>query len=172
MRYVIAALMVALAVPLGAQQKQERAGISNFTRVDAVVACGGATETSALPALKQDGFTSVINLRVADERGAHIDESTAEARKLGLKYFHLPFQTSAPDPTLVDRFLGIVADKSNQPVYIHCGSANRVAAVWMIKRVLRDGWSNEQALTEAKAIGLTSAPLEKFAADYIAAHKK
>jgi uncharacterized protein (TIGR01244 family) len=165
-------LIVALAAPLAAQEKQERPGITNFTRVDAVIACGGATETSALPALKQDGFTSVVNLRVANEPGANVEENKAEAEKVRLKYFHLPFQANAPDPTLVDRFLSTVSDKANQPVYIHCGSANRVSAVWMIKRVLQDGWPTEKALTEAKAIGLTSAPLEKFALDYIASHKK
>lgn len=171
MRHLTAILIVALVAPIAAQQKQERAGITNFTRVDAVIACGGATETSALPALKQDGFTSVINLRTPEEKGANIEENKAEAQKVGLKYFSLPFQTNAPDPTLVDRFLATVSDKSNQPVYIHCGSANRVAAVWMIKRVLQDKWTDEKALTEAKAIGLTSAPLEKFALDYIASHR-
>ncbi|MFN2444831.1 MAG: beta-lactamase hydrolase domain-containing protein [Vicinamibacterales bacterium] len=172
MRQFVAMLMVALTSSVSAQHKEERAGIANFTRVDAVVACGGATETSALPALKKDGFTSVINLRVADEPSANIDENKAEAAKVGLRYFHLPFQANAPDPALVDRFLATVSDKANQPVYIHCGSANRVAAVWMVKRVLQDGWATDQALTEAKAIGLTSAPLEKFAMDYIARHKK
>lgn len=163
---------VAIAAPVAAQQKQERAGISNFTRVDAVVACGGATETSALPALKEDGFVSVVNLRTPQEKGANIEANQAEAKKLGLKYFSLPFDTRSPDPALVDRFLATVSDKSNQPVYIHCGTANRVAALWMIKRVLQDGWDEDKALTEAKAIGLTSPALQKFATDYLAAHRK
>ena len=42
----------------------------------------------------------------------------------------------------VDSFLAAVADKSNQPVFIHCGSANRVGGMWMIKRVLQDGWAD------------------------------
>lgn len=171
MRQLTALLIVASIASVAAQQKAERAGITNFTRVDAVVACGGATETSALPALKKDGFTSVINLRLAEERGANIDENKAEAQKVGLKYFHLPFQANAPDPKIVDAFLSTVSDKANQPVYIHCGSANRVGSVWLIKRVLQDGWPVEKATTEAKAIGLTNPALEKFALDYIAAHK-
>jgi protein tyrosine phosphatase (PTP) superfamily phosphohydrolase (DUF442 family) len=77
-----------------------------------------------------------------------------------------------PDPTLVENFLAAVSDTANQPVYIHCGSANRVAAVWMIKRVLRDGWSTDRALEEAEAIGLTSAPLKTFALEHIERHKK
>ena len=140
--------------------------------MDAVVACGGATEATALAGLKQDGFASVINLRVASEPGANVDASRAEAERAGLKYHHLPFSPSEPDAKIVKQFLATVADKSNQPVYIHCGSANRVGAVWLVKRVLQDGWPLEKATTEAKAIGLTSPQLEKFALDYVAAQKE
>ncbi len=166
------AFALILCVPLMAQQKEQRAGITNFSRVDAVVACGGATETTALVGLKQDGFASVINLRVASEPGANVDASRAEAERAGLKYHHLPFSPSAPDAKVVEQFLATVADKSNQPVFIHCGSANRVGAVWLVKRVLQDGWPLEKATTEAKAIGLTSPQLEKFALDYVAAQNK
>ncbi|MGH7463072.1 MAG: fused DSP-PTPase phosphatase/NAD kinase-like protein [Longimicrobiales bacterium] len=155
-----------------AQQKMERPGITNFTKVDAVVACGGATETAALEALKNDGFKAVINLRQASEAGANIDENAARAQALGLTYIHLPLNGQAPDSTVVDQFLGAVADKANHPVYIHCGAASRVGAVWLIKRVLQDGWSVEKATEEAKLIGLRGAPLEQFALKYIADHRK
>jgi uncharacterized protein (TIGR01244 family) len=173
MRIAITTVAVVAATALVlAQEKQTRAGITNFTRVDAVVACGGATETSALDALKADGFKSVINLRLASEQGANIEENQAKAKALGLNYFHLPLAGNAPDPAVVDQFLGIVSATANQPVYIHCGSANRVGAVWLVKRVMQDGWPVEKATTEAKAIGLTAPGLEKFALDYIAAHRK
>jgi uncharacterized protein (TIGR01244 family) len=122
--------------------------------------------------LKADGFKSVINLRLATEQGANIPDNEAKARALGLNYFHLPLSGSAPDPAIVDQFLGVVSNQANQPVYIHCGSANRVGAVWLVKRVVQDGWPVDKATTEAKAIGLSAPGLEKFALDYIATHKK
>ena len=163
--------IVALSATILAQEKQTREGITNFTKVDAVVACGGATTTAALTGLKNDGFKSVINLRQASESGANIEENQAEAKKLGLNYFHLPLSGSQPDPKVVDEFLSIVSNKANQPVYIHCASANRVGAVWLVKRVIQDGWPIDKATKEAKAIGLSAPGLEKFALDYIAAHK-
>ena len=173
MRIAVTAVAVIAATAFAvAQEKMTRAGITNYTKVDAVVACGGATETSALEGLKADGFKSVVNLRLASEQGANIPENEAKAKALGLNYFHLPLSGSAPDPAVVDKFLGVVSDKSNQPVYIHCGSANRVGAVWLVKRVVQDGWPVDKATTEAKAIGLTAPGLEKFALDYIATHKK
>jgi len=71
---------------------------------------------------------------------------------------------------IVTDFLGAVADKSNQPVFIHCGSANRVGAMWMIKRALQDGWTVERAQAEAEAIGLQNPQLKEFATNYIKEH--
>jgi uncharacterized protein (TIGR01244 family) len=173
MRLLMSAFAVLFLIGvLLAQTKQERAGIVNFTKVDAVVACGGATETTALEGLSKDGFKSVINLRLASENNANIELNTARAKELGLKYVHIPFNGQQPDPKVVDQFLAAIADKSNQPAYVHCGSASRVGAVWLVKRVLQDGWTVEKATEEARFIGLRSEPLEKFALDYIAKHKK
>ena len=172
MRSITTLLVLTLGVGVMAQTKEERAGIVNFTKVDAVVACGGATETSALEGLAKDGFKSVINLRLATEANANIDQNTARAKELGLKYVHIPFNGQQPDPKAVDQFLATIADKSNQPAYVHCGSASRVGAMWMVKRVLQDGWTVEKATEEAKLIGLRGEPLEKFALQYISTHKK
>ena len=173
MRSLTAVLILAGAVSVAAQvTKQERAGIVNFSKIDAVVACGGATETSALDGLAKDGFKSVINLRLASEANANIELNAAHARSLRLNYIHIPFNAAQPEPKVLDDFLAAIANKANQPAYVHCGSANRVGAVWLVKRVLQDGWTIEKATEEAKLIGLRSEPLEKFALAYIAAHKK
>ena len=173
MRTLTLALLFLATVHVSAQvTKQERAGIVNFSKVDAVVACGGATETSALEGLAKDGFKSVINLRQATETNANIEQNAARAKELGLKYIHIPFNTQQLDPAVIDKFLAAVADKSNQSAYVHCGSASRVGSVWLAKRVIQDGWTIEKATEEAKAIGLRGEPLEKFALDYIASHKK
>ena len=170
-RLVIAALALTVALPAAAQvKKQEMPGIRNYSRVDATVGCGGATDPTAMAGLKKEGYVSVINLRLANEEGANIDAARAAAQSAGLKYIHLPFNAAMPDTKVVTDFLGAVADKSNQPVFIHCGSANRVGAMWMIKRALQDGWTVERAQTEAEAIGLQSPQLKEFASNYIKEH--
>lgn len=169
MRVLLAIPLVALlAAPVAAQvQKLEMPGVRNFSRVDATVGCGGATDPSAMAALRKDGFVSVINLRQPSEPGADIDAGRAAAQAVGLKYIHLPFDAARPDEKVVESFLAAVADKSNQPAFIHCGSANRVGGVWMIKRALQDGWPLERARVEAEAIGLRDAALTAFATEYI-----
>lgn len=160
------------AAASGQVRKADVPGITNFSRVDATVGCGGATQPAAMAELKKQGFVSVVNLRLATEPGANVDEGRAAAETAGLKYIHLPLDSSKPDPTVVERFLTAVSDTRNQPVYIHCGSANRVGAVWMIKRALKDGWQIDRASEEAEAIGLTSPRLRDFAIEYILTHMK
>jgi protein tyrosine phosphatase (PTP) superfamily phosphohydrolase (DUF442 family) len=76
-----------------------------------------------------------------------------------------------PDSNVVVSFLAGVADTSNQPVFIHCGSANRVGGMWMIKRALQDKWPVEKARAEGEAIGLNSPQLVAFATEYINTHR-
>ena len=172
-KLVPVAFIALMAISLSAQvQKKEVAGIANYSRVDATVGCGGRVSPDAMTALKAEGYVSVINLRQASEQGADVDAGRAAAQAAGLKYIHLPFNAAAPDTKVVDSFLAAVADKSNQPVFIHCGSANRVGGLWMIKRALRDGWPLEKAQAEAEAIGLRDAKLTAFATEYVASHRK
>jgi uncharacterized protein (TIGR01244 family) len=174
MRCIIAfACLTGLAVPALAQvQKVDMPGVRNFSRVDATVGCGGQVDPSAMAALRKEGFVSVINLRLPTEAGADVDAGRAAAKAAGLKYIHLPFNASAPDEKVVESFLAAVADKANQPVFIHCGSANRVGGVWMIKRALQDGWEIDRARAEAEAIGLRDAKLTAFATEYIKTRRR
>ncbi len=172
-RFLLAtAMAAALTMTLSAQvQKKDVPGIRNYSRVDATVGCGGAVDPAAMAGLKKEGYVSVINLRLPTEEGADVEAGRAAAQAAGLKYIHLPFNAAMPDAKVVDSFLAAVGDKANQPVFIHCGSANRVGGVWMITRVLKDGWPIDRARTEAEAIGLRDPQLVAFATTYINAHR-
>jgi uncharacterized protein (TIGR01244 family) len=165
-------LLFVAAAATAQVKKGDLPGVTNYSRVDATIGCGGATQPAAMAALKNEGYASVINLRMASEQGAEVDASRAAAQAAGLRYIHLPFDAANPDSKVVDSFIAAVSDRANQPVYIHCASANRVGAMWMIKRALKDGWSVDRASAEAEAIGLTNPKLKAFATEYIASHKQ
>lgn len=164
--------MLSMLLVAQAPQKTTLPGATNVTRVDATVMCGGATTPAAFTELKKLGFNAIVNLRREQEPGADIPGSKAAASGAGLRYIHIPFDSSNPDPKIADTFIAAVTDKTNQPVYIHCASANRVGALWLIKRVLVDGWDVPRATEEATAIGLTHPGLKKYALDYVETHKK
>jgi uncharacterized protein (TIGR01244 family) len=148
------------------------AGVTNFAKLESTIACAGATTPSGVAEVKKLGYKTIINLRQASEAGADVDAEAAAAKDIGIKYVHLPLNGSQPDPAVVDQFLVAVGDPANQPVFVHCASGNRAAALWMIKRLVVDGWDGDRASTEATALGLTSPALKTFAMDYAASHKK
>ncbi len=182
MRKIIASILCILPVWALATGLQELAGETapaapekvvipgafNVTRVDALVMCAGATKPEAFDQIRRLGFTSVINLRRDEEPGVDIEGARKAAAAAGLKYVHVPVVTEDVSAESVAAFINAVTDSENQPMYIHCGSANRVAALWLIKRVTVDGWEVSRAMVEAEAIGLTNPRLRKFALDYIA----
>lgn len=165
-------VMLSIALLAQSPTKVDLPGARNVTRVDATIMCAGATTPETSTELKKLGFNSIINLRRDGEPGVDISASRTAATGAGLKYIHIPVDGTNPDAKSVETFLAAVTDKANQPAYIHCGSANRVGAMWLIKRVVVDGWDIPKATDEAVAIGLTSEPLKKFAIDYATSHKK
>jgi uncharacterized protein (TIGR01244 family) len=146
-------------------------GVTNFSKLETTMACAGATTPEAIPAIKEMGYKSVINMRLFEEAGANIDMEAMAAKNAGLRFIHIPFNGSSPDPKVAEYFLAAVQDPQNMPAFIHCASGNRVAAMWMIKRMVVDKWDAEKAGSEAAALGLTNAGLKKFAVEYAASQK-
>lgn len=157
-----------------AQQVTKEAvpGVTNFARLDTTIACAGATTPAAIAEVKKLGYRSVVNLRPSTENGADIPGEMAAAKAAGIPFFDLPFNAAAPDSEIVERFLTVVSAAENQPAFVHCASGNRAAALWMIKRMVVDGWDGERAGAEASALGLTNPALKTFALDYAAKRKK
>jgi uncharacterized protein (TIGR01244 family) len=163
-------LLFCFFAPVFAQQ-QELPPIRNFMRQNEQFCTGAQPRNEHLAKLKEEGVKAIINLRQPSEHRAAEEE--AKAKELGLKYFNIPVEYANPKEEQVIEFLKLTDDKANLPVFIHCTAAIRVGAFWMIRRVLRDGWTVEAAEEEAKKVGLRDAPhLNLFAKNYIEKHKK
>lgn len=167
-----AAMIAVGAAGLPQMTRQDIPGVRNMTQVDPTIACAGATDASAIPEIAKRGYKAIINLRLASESGAEIDAARAAAAGAGVRFIHMPFEVSNPDESIVDRFIAAVSDAANQPVFIHCASANRAAALLMIKRATADGWDNGRAEAEARAIGLSNPSLRDWALAQIAKRKR
>ncbi len=105
----------------------------------------------------------VISLRTVEE--VKWDEAAA-IKSAAIKFNSIPF--GAPD-TLNDSVFDQVRRllRRRGKVLLHCGSANRVGAVWLTYRVLDQGVPLKAALREAKTIGLRTPGFETKAVDYI-----
>ena len=109
-----------VAVAASAQVvRQEVEGVRNFAKIESTVACAGAITPKAIKSIKEMGYASIINLRLATEQGADIEANIAEAKAVGIPYYHIPFSGSAPDPAVVDTFLKTITAPGVQPAFIH-----------------------------------------------------
>ena len=146
----------------------DTASISGFHRVEDGVAVGGQPAAEQVPSLAVAGYRTVVNLRLESEFDA--GPVALAAREAGMTYVSVPISAKDPADQAVDEFLRVTDDPAIYPVYIHCASGNRAAALWMIRRVLREGWTIGLAAAEADRAGLTSDSLRDFAFAYIQRH--
>ncbi len=152
-------------------EQQEIPPIRNFLKVSEDFCTGAQPRLEHLAQLKADGVKAIINLRQPSEHRA--EEEEAEAKKLGLRYFNIPVVYGNPKDEQVDEFLKLTDDPANRPAFIHCTAAIRAGAFWMIRRVVRDGWTIEKAEEEARKVGLVNAPhLDEFVRKYVESHRK
>ena len=163
---VLSLAVTALATSVFASAGVE--SIVKFHRIDDRVAIGGQPTPEQIAVLADGGFQAVVNLREESEEndGFH----ARAARQAGLQFFRVPVSPQSPSDAAVEKFLLVMDDETIYPVYIYCASGNRAAALWMIRRVLRDGWTLEKAEAEAVAAGLTREALLDFARGYVARH--
>src|SRR5215207_10157696 len=167
----VAAAAALLSVAYASAAPQETPPIRNFLRVNKEFCTGGQPRIEHLARLKEEGVKAIINLRQPGEHRA--EEEKAEAERLGLRYFNIPVAFGEPKEEQATEFLKLTDDAANRPAFVHCTGAIRVGAFWMIRRVLRDGWTIEDAEKEAEKIGLREAPhLNQFARAYIEKHRK
>jgi uncharacterized protein (TIGR01244 family) len=168
---MLSALLLALLLVQAPAASQELPPIRNFLKVTPDFCTGGQPRVEHMAQLKADGVRAVLNLRQPTEHRA--DEERAAVEQAGLKYFNVPVNFQQPSAAAVDEFLRLTDDPANRPMFIHCTAAVRVGAFWMIRRVLRDGMTIDDALQEARKIGFVEAPhLEQFAREYIRTHGK
>ena len=100
------------------------------------MACAGAVKPGSVANIKKMGFASIVNLRLATEQGADIDEEAAAAKAAGITFIHLPFNGGMPDPAVAEKFIKISStEPANTPAFIHCCRKRRnsasLAALWM-----------------------------------------
>jgi len=174
MKKICVVFIAASCIPgiLAAKQAlpQKYPFIRNFVCEDVSVCTGGQPTLEDLEKLQAEGVKTIVNLRQPGEHAAA--EEVAKAKELGLRYFNIPVNGRAPKDEQVEAFLKITNDTSNRPLFIHCASANRVAAFWLIHRVLVNGWTVEKAEEEATRIGLRTPVMREFALDYLERHQK
>lgn len=136
------------------------AGIENLTRVENVYVAS-QPDADALRAAASRGVGIVVNLRSPSEEAGFDEQAVAEAA--GLEYFQIPVMTSGGlDKDAMVQISQIVNASGSDPILVHCSSGNRVSG-WLAVHLARNrGMTVDEALSVARAAGLTKAGLESM----------
>jgi len=123
--------------------------IFNFGQISPTYFRGGELEGSDAADLSRLGVRTVIDLRSND------DYEPAEADLVSsahMKYVRIPMTTRvAPTSEQIAKFLSIVEDPANQPVYVHCVEGrHRTGVMTAVYRMTVDGWDADRAFDEMK----------------------
>ena len=160
-------------------RREDFPGLANYFPIDGSASNGGAIQSSdwAISELWRRGFKTFVDVMP----GRDAEAVAVAARGVGMKYLAMPIAGDGGrgqiDATKIEPVIKAISDPANQPLFLHSANGRSTAMLWMIKRVVTDGWTVEQAGAEAATIGLVdddpSVPaLWKFAQDYIGARSK
>jgi protein tyrosine/serine phosphatase len=121
--------------------------IDNFGQVTEFYYRGEQPKGADYNRLASIGVRTIIDLR--DDPKDYAKSLTEQA---GMKYVNLPMSDKDyPAPEAASRFLSLVNDKENWPVYVHCaGGRHRTGAMTAIFRMTVQGWDANRAYEEMK----------------------
>ena len=114
--------------------------------------------------LEARGVKTVIDLR--DPMEPRSFDEPALVRQLGMQYLNVSVRQGALDDAVMDAALGAIRQSADQPLLLHCASANRVGGVLIPYFMIDKGMSEDDAVATAMQVGLRGADLLEWALEY------
>ena len=129
-------------------------GIANLDRVNDGLYRGAQPNDLGLKSLSRLGIKTIVNLRMTND--VWVAEA-AEASTNGITYTHVPMRGfGRPTDEQVTKVLSII-ETSSSPVFIHCQhGCDRTGTIIACYRIKHDGWTSQQALSEASLYGMSN----------------
>jgi len=140
------------------QQQTEVAPLRSYAVTDRVL-LAAQPQPEDWQRFVEAGYQTVLNIRSDPERAA---AQAVAARAVGLRYIHAPWPAYELEPEHLAEFARIVEDPATGKLVFHCRSATRVGLIWMLYRMVQQGWSREQAEAELRAAGYDDDAIETF----------
>lgn len=136
-------------------------GVPNLHKVSDDLYRGAQPSNEGMRQLEKLGIKTVVNLR-----SIHSDRD--EIENTGLSYEHIRMVLWNTRDEDVVRFLKIVTDSNNTPVFVHCQfGADRTGMTCAIYRIAVEGWNKNEAIEEMTKGGFGFHSIFKNLVDYI-----
>lgn len=116
--------------------------LDNFHKVSDKLYRGAKQNAEGYKKLKEMGIKTVVNLRTSNKEEKIVKEA-------GLNYVFIPTKTSKLGDDTIEKFLAVVSDKNNWPVFVHCyHGSDRTGAAVASYRIVFENYTPEEAHKE------------------------
>lgn len=129
-------------------------GIKNISH-DSGIYFGGQPTAAALATARKMGVKVVVNIRSDQEMAALDFDEAALVEQLGMEYVAIPVTPQTFGPADADALKDVLR-KTSGPVLIHCGSSNRVGALWAMYLQRHRSVALDDAIELGRKAGLRS----------------
>ena len=126
--------------------------IHNYRPIDPQLATSGQPNEAQLDAIAAEGYEVIINLALHDDPRYSLKDEAGTVQALGLDYIHIPVKFDAPTAKDLHAFFEAMEHHAGRRVWVHCAANMRVTAFLGLFRVLRQGYSEEQAFAPMNSV--------------------
>ena len=137
--------------------------IFNVREVDGSLLTSGQPTEAQLESVARAGVQVVINLAPHDGPRALADEASSVAA-LGMDYIHVPVPFAAPAAAHLEAFFEAMDANQARPALVHCAANKRVTAFLGLYRVIRLGWTPDEAFALMRTVWEPDAVWSRFIA--------
>ena len=137
--------------------------IYNIREVDVLLLTSGQPTEAQLESVARAGVKVVINLAPHDGPRALADEADSVAA-LGMDYVHIPVPFSAPAEAHLAAFFEVMDANRTRSTLVHCAANKRVTAFLGLYRVIRLGWTPDEAFALMRTVWEPDAVWSRFIA--------
>ena len=127
--------------------RSDVAGVENFAKVSDVLYRGAQPTAEGFAQLKKMGVKTIVNLR-------SFSSDRSELKGTDLQYVHIYCKAWHPEDEDVIKFLKVIKDPKNHPVFVHClHGADRTGMMVASYRIMEQGWPVDEAAKETHNFG-------------------
>ena len=133
-------------------RRLQEKGVPNFGEVTPTLYRGGLLNDTGLKALAKMGVKIVVDTHAHDKNEEKI------AQSLGMEYVAIPWHCPRPKDEVFATFLKLLQENKGKKVFVHCRLGDdRTGMMVAAYRMAEEGWTADEAMTEMKAFGFSSA---------------
>jgi protein tyrosine/serine phosphatase len=155
---LLLSLMVPVGMPspaaAGPDETAAAAPIQRFIQLDQDLYRGAQPDEAGFRYLKDLGIRTIVSFRNDTEERALVES-------LGMRFVNIPVTFRVFgwgddfDAEDVRQFFSVVDDPTTGPIFFHCKrGADRTGSFAAIYRIARQGWTEDEALQEARDRGM------------------